>query len=262
MSFGCPSHLSASEIRWDSIKPLVSFFSLNLLDTEMFLSIPYLLPDTWMMSGTAGDLSSLRTQCCAAVTTAVTNRWAVRMKKNHRKMFVPVHGTHGIPKCWQVLLSPGSLLGLADLIPAFQAQAQNTQSRPLILTLPSLAGCLIIKSVQKYLSDKAQSWLNCKVNWKLLERLLHGDKRLTSLFTASSEEVNWNKFFSSTHWVPLRDQGVRTAEEKYAGGGRSSLSLSEICVNSPSMKDWHWAVKSAFWIWQDWGFFADIHLHC
>lgn len=81
----CPSHLSASAIRWDSIKPLVSFFSLKLLDREIFLSIPHLLPGTWIMSGTAGDFSSFRTRCCAAVTTAVTKRWAVRMKKTTGK---------------------------------------------------------------------------------------------------------------------------------------------------------------------------------
>lgn len=131
---------------------------------------------------------------------------------------------------------------------------KTLRADPSFVTLPSLAGCLIIKSVQKiFLSDKGQSWLNCKVNWKLLECLLHGDKRLTSVFTASPEERNWSKFFSSTPWVPLRDQGVKAAEEKYAGGGRSSPPLSEICVNSPSMKAWYWVDKSARWIWKDWG---------
>lgn len=183
--------LSASAVRWDSLKSLVSFFSLNLLDGEIFLSN---VRHSW------GPLLPQDTVLCCCHSSS-DKQMGSEDEKERSEMFVPVHRTHGIPKCWQVLLLPGSVLGLADLIPAFQAQAQNTQSRLLVCDPPSssFADCLIIKSVQKiFLSDKAQSWLKCKVNWKLLECLLHGDKRLTSLFTASPEEGNWSKFFSST----------------------------------------------------------------
>lgn len=120
VAFACPSSLSASAIRWDSIKPFSSFFSLNLFDREIFLRVPHLFPDTW-------DLPSLRTCCCAPVTT-------VRMRKTTGKCLSLCVGLMEHPNADKFCCSLA--LCWAHLIPDFQAQAQNTRSRPLVCDSP------------------------------------------------------------------------------------------------------------------------------
>lgn len=67
-------------MKWDSVMPFSCPFPLNHLDKEIFLNMPHLLPNTYIMSGTVGDLYSLRTLCCVTVITAVTNMWRVKIK--------------------------------------------------------------------------------------------------------------------------------------------------------------------------------------
>lgn len=139
----------------------------------------------------------------------------------------------------------------------FRHRHKIFSATPLFVTLCSLAGCLIIKGVQNISIWQRPELTYCKVNWKPVECAME-IRGWHQLFAASPKEVNLCRFFCFHPLSCYQGPRYSSSRRKYSGDGRTSPSLSQICISSPSVKvvwmlvdHWYWAVKSALWIWQD-----------